>query len=602
MKTAEATNHSDPSVEEIYQTLLRSLRRRKGFGIVFIQCSPAQADRLIPQLQVELIQKKISVLQLTEPVENLYNLVADLSNQEELDILFIQGLERSFVSDIRSGYGGDGDYYNLSTVPPVLNHLNQQRENFRDHFANICFVFILPLFGIKYFIRRAPDFFDWGSGVFEFPVGTELDRYLESKLGVSSSIQAQIERERELARYACEIDDDNTTECAAAWDAVEELQAEAAHQRPKFDQRPQILNRGDNIHEDLLGYIDESPADSEYRIYESTGDTSLLLEGDRFLQSERYDEAVDIYTKAIELKPNCLEAWYNRGIALVELGRYQDAIDSLKHTLQLNPDYYEAWYNRGVALSNLNCYQEAIDSYNRALEIKPDYHEAWNNRGFVLVELGRYQDAIDSLEHTLQLNPDYYEAWYSRGVALSNLNCYQEAIDSYNGALEIKPDYHEAWNNRGISLVGLRRYEEAVDSYESALKFKPDKYEAWYNRGIALRNLGRYEEAVSSYEKAIELKPDFLEAWYNRGSALRNLGRYEEAIASYDMAIKIASDESNSHYGKACCYGLQGNVKGAVEALHQAITLNPECQEAAKTEADFDRIRNDNRFQVLVEE
>jgi hypothetical protein len=78
-------------------------------------------------------------------------------------------LEKSLEPYIKPGYGGEGEYYNLNTVPKILSHLNQRREGFRDNFSNICFVLILPLFAIKFFIRRAPDFFDWSSGVFEFP-------------------------------------------------------------------------------------------------------------------------------------------------------------------------------------------------------------------------------------------------------------------------------------------------------------------------------------------------------------------------------------------------------------------------------------------------
>lgn len=46
-----------------------------------------------------------------------------------------------------------------------------------------------------------------------------------------NNIQEQIEQEIEQARAACDTNGDTSSECAAAWDAVEELQAEASDQR-----------------------------------------------------------------------------------------------------------------------------------------------------------------------------------------------------------------------------------------------------------------------------------------------------------------------------------------------------------------------------------
>jgi tetratricopeptide (TPR) repeat protein len=46
--------------------------------------------------------------------------------------------------------------------------------------------------------------------------------------------------------------------------------------------------------------------------------------------------------------------------------------------LEIKPNYHEAWFNRGIALDNLGRWEEAIASYDKALEIKPDYHEAWS--------------------------------------------------------------------------------------------------------------------------------------------------------------------------------------------------------------------------------
>jgi superkiller protein 3 len=46
---------------------------------------------------------------------------------------------------------------------------------------------------------------------------------------------------------------------------------------------------------------------------------------------------------------------------------------------------------------------------------------------------------------------------------------------------------------------------------------------------------------------------------------------------------------------------LQGNVDIAIENLQQAINLNPDkYREMAKTESDFDSIREDGRFQALI--
>jgi CP12 domain len=71
-----------------------------------------------------------------------------------------------------------------------------------------------------------------------------------------NNIQEMIEEERDNARTVCDSSGANSKECAAAWDAVEELQAEAAHQKqakPKnsFEQ-----------------YCDDNPDAAECRIYE----------------------------------------------------------------------------------------------------------------------------------------------------------------------------------------------------------------------------------------------------------------------------------------------------------------------------------------------
>ncbi|MCL1466322.1 Calvin cycle protein CP12 [Argonema galeatum] len=71
-----------------------------------------------------------------------------------------------------------------------------------------------------------------------------------------SNIQAKIEEELIQAREVCDISGGNSKECAAAWDAVEELQAEASHQRQN---KPKTS---------LEKYCDDNPDAAECRLYE----------------------------------------------------------------------------------------------------------------------------------------------------------------------------------------------------------------------------------------------------------------------------------------------------------------------------------------------
>ncbi|UBF26579.1 Calvin cycle protein CP12 [Kovacikia minuta CCNUW1] len=71
-----------------------------------------------------------------------------------------------------------------------------------------------------------------------------------------SDIQDKIQQELSEARAVCDVNGSNSPECAAAWDAVEELQAEASHQRQV---KPKTS---------FEKYCDDNPEAAECRLYE----------------------------------------------------------------------------------------------------------------------------------------------------------------------------------------------------------------------------------------------------------------------------------------------------------------------------------------------
>jgi len=325
-----STQALDTSPEGVYRALLRCLTRTKGFGIVFVQCSPAVGTQLIYRVQEDLSDKKIAILELTEPIDNLYDIVASRDDRNALNILFIKGLDKSLEPYIKPGYGGDGDYYNLDTVPPILSHLNQRREIFRDRLSNICFVFILPTFAIKYIIRRAPDFFDWNSGVFELSTDSS-NEFISIKTITSSNYYESENADFSGRNFSGNLirTDNNVT--------------------GNFQELGMTMQTKEYKKNTIKPQKDEPISLDELNEAES-----WIKRGNVLLLVSRYEEAIQRYELAIRLNPNSCEAWNLRGIALLQLGRYQESIASFDKALEINPDYQEAKTNRDIALKELN--------------------------------------------------------------------------------------------------------------------------------------------------------------------------------------------------------------------------------------------------------
>ncbi|BAZ15572.1 TPR repeat-containing serine/threonine protein kinase [Calothrix sp. NIES-4071] len=346
----------------------------------------------------------------------------------------------------------------------------------------------------------------------------------------------------------------------------------------------------------------------------SNNSNELYKQANTLYDLQRYNDALNTYQKAVEIRADYSDAWYGKGKALYELKRYKDALSAYDKSIQISPNNKDAWKGRGFTLDKLNRESEAIASYNKALtiqpndfevwnalgesnsdlkryddaikafdkavEIKPDYYQSWFNKGKILHTLKRYDDAIGAYDKTIELKPSYEAAWYNKGNALINLQRYQDAFNAYDKAVQLKPDYVTAWISRSNTLLNLRRYPEALDSFNQVVKYDPDNISAFLNRGWLLHQQQQYEQAVQSYDKAIVVKRNDYQAWYNRGNSLFSLKRYSEAVASYNRAIRYEPSHYESWYSRGNSFFNMQRFQDAIASYEHAVKLKPDYQQA----------------------
>ena len=136
----------------------------------------------------------------------------------------------------------------------------------------------------------------------------------------------------------------------------------------------------------------------------------------------RFNEAINQYTKILELKPatdteanddgslsdNSIRSiiYKHRGMAHFACSMYNEAIDDFTNSLKLDTTSYKAAYYRGVVYSVLKQYSQAIDDYTLSLSVNPYQSFCLFRRGQAFFHIGDYPQALADCENSLALEPN----------------------------------------------------------------------------------------------------------------------------------------------------------------------------------------------------
>ena len=103
----------------------------------------------------------------------------------------------------------------------------------------------------------------------------------------------------------------------------------------------------------------ENPGKS--RLYTEEGSKLLL-------RYSKFEEAEETLTKAIRYDKNNFEAYYYRGCAKVNEKKYQEAIADFEKAIELKPDYADAYFNLGRTYYLLNDEDKSCENYKLAAQ------------------------------------------------------------------------------------------------------------------------------------------------------------------------------------------------------------------------------------------
>lgn len=108
--------------------------------------------------------------------------------------------------------------------------------------------------------------------------------------------------------------------------------------------------------------------------------------GYAYMRFGKFNEALEMFTKATMVNPQDDQSYFNMGFIHVEIQNYDIARDYFDQAVKANPESFKAYYGRGYAHEMLGNVRAAIEDYTHALVLNPEYAPATES----LKRLGRY--------------------------------------------------------------------------------------------------------------------------------------------------------------------------------------------------------------------
>ena len=148
------------------------------------------------------------------------------------------------------------------------------------------------------------------------------------------------------------------------------------------------------------------------------GAAALKAEADKLKNEGKFEEAVTVYRRALEVDPNDPNVHNDLGNAYYGLKRYVEAAGSFKDAVARDPNYAIGWYNLANASRKADRKADAVDAYKHYMQLQPNDADPWFGMAQTLKAMGDNPAATAAFKKYLEMEkrPEQ-EKWIAKARA-----------------------------------------------------------------------------------------------------------------------------------------------------------------------------------------
>ena len=162
------------------------------------------------------------------------------------------------------------------------------------------------------------------------------------------------------------------------------------------------------------------------------------------MKAGRHDEAIAKFNEVIAKLPTCSDCYYNIGQAYMAKQDPTQAEAAYKKAIELKPDSVEAYTGLAGLYNSQKKFDLAAEASAKAAQLGGGAAgggaEAAYNQGVILFNSGKFAEAKTQFEAATKADPNMAMAQYQLGMTALNLGQIPEAISALEAYLKVDPN------------------------------------------------------------------------------------------------------------------------------------------------------------------
>jgi predicted TPR repeat methyltransferase len=233
----------------------------------------------------------------------------------------------------------------------------------------------------------------------------------------------------------------------------------------------------------------------------------------RLHQAGHLDQAKAGYLAILQDLPRGSSAHHalvlnNLGTIYFKQNNLSEAIDAYQRAIAIKPDYVDAYYNLGLALTKNNLLENASTVYQKLLAISPAHDAARFHLACLYMRTEKIDQALTELLIVEAAQPYHFETQTNLATCYLKKGALNEAKQHYSNALKLIPEDTQILFNLGVINMQQGLIDHAIQYYQRTLQVNPDLFEAHNNLGVAFLAKQYPDFALSHFKEALRLQPE----------------------------------------------------------------------------------------------